>query len=71
MSKNIPDYAPFSFWKFDEDMNLINLATGQALTVDSYSGRLRLKPKAYFDKEPSQKWILDYNSKTQLNNIKL
>ena len=64
MSKNIPDYAPFSFWKFDEDMNLINLATGQALTVDSYSGRLRLKPKAYFDKEPSQKWILDYNSKT-------
>ena len=64
MSKTIPDYAPFSFWKFDEDMNLINLATGEALTVESYSGRLTLKPKAYFDKEPLQKWILDYNSKT-------
>ena len=64
LSKNIPDYAPFSFWKFDEDMNLINLGTGGALAVSS--GRLTLKPKANNDIDPPQQWILDYNSKTNL-----
>ena len=62
MSKNIPNYAPFSFWKY-EDMNLINLATGDALTrIDD---GLTLMPKNAPDYiNPSQQWILDYNSRT-------
>ena len=62
LSKNIPNYAPFSFWKY-EDMNLINLATGDALTrIDD---GLILKPKNASDyMDPSQQWILDYNSRT-------
>ena len=62
LSKNIPNYAPFSFWKY-EDMNLINLATGDALTR-SEDG-LVLMPKNESDyMDPSQQWILDYNSRT-------
>ena len=59
LSSNIPDYALFNFWRY-EDMHLINQATGETLTRTDDG--LQLKPRISDDGDPSQQWILDYNS---------
>ena len=60
LSNNYPDYAPFSFWKY-EDMSLINQATGEALTQTDDG--LMVMPLDLNNVNSSQQWILDFNSK--------
>ena len=65
LNNDIPDYAPFSLWKYEE-MSLINIATGEALTRSDDG--LMLMPRASDNIDQSQQWILDFNSK-HFNNF--
>ena len=59
LSQKIPDDPFYSFWTYKE-MYLVNKATDEVLTQTDEG--LQLLPKVTTQPDPTQQWILDYNS---------